>query len=202
MAARPGRRLFSRLARITGGWTAVLLLTACTSLVLYEGELPAGTSLSAEGNSPAFARRDPLPGRPNYLQTVKYIDDGMRYVDPLTQFFVSPAGEMCFRTKPNYPQVIYEFRYRIWCIYPQTVDRVEAVSNDITRINEVHLWCLRPYPQCARSLSEPGWIANSISASTLDYRRERDALENLIYLMGGNIRFSPPPGVEASGSPH
>jgi hypothetical protein len=91
----------------------VLLLTACTSLVLYEGELPVSTSLSAEGNSPAFARRDPLPGRPNYLQTIKYIDDGMRYVDPLTQFFVSPAGEMCFRTKPNYPQVIYEFRYRI-----------------------------------------------------------------------------------------
>ena len=127
------------------------------------------------------------------------IDDGMRYVDPLTHFFVSPAGELCFRTKPNYPQVIYETRYRTWCMYPQTVDRVEAVSNDITRINEVHLWCRRAYPQCAHSLSEPGWIANSISASTVDYRKERDALEDLVDLMGGKTRFAPPPGVEASG---
>lgn len=202
MAARPGRDVFSGVARIAGGWAAVLMLTGCTSLVLYEGNLPVGTSLSAEGNSPGFARRDPSPGRPNYLQTIRYIDDGMRYVDPLTQFFVSPVGELCFRTKPNYPQSIYETRYRVWCAPPQTVDRVEAVSNDITRINEVHLWCQRAYPQCAHSLTEPGWIANSIAASTLDYRQERDALENLIYLMGGNIRFSPPRGVGASESSH
>jgi hypothetical protein len=202
MAARPGRRLLRRLARITGGWAAVLLLTACTSLVLYEGELPVGASLSAAGNSPSFVRRGPPPGRPDYLQTIKYIDDGMRYVDPLTQFFISPAGEMCFRTKPNYPQVIYETRYRIWCIYPQTVDHVEAVTNDITRINEVHVWCLRAYPQCAHNLTEPGWIANSISASTLDYRQERDALENLIYLMGGNINFASLPAPKPAESPH
>jgi hypothetical protein len=202
MAARPGRRLLRRLARITGGWAAVLLLTACTSLVLYEGELPVGTSLSAAGNSPSFVRRGPPPGRPDYLQTIKYIDDGMRYVDPLTQFFISSAGEMCFRTKPNYPQVIYETRYRIWCIYPQTVDHVEAVTNDITRINEVHVWCLRAYPQCAHNLTEPGWIANSISASTLDYRQERDALENLIYLMGGNINFASLPAPRRAESPH
>src|SRR6266496_243034 len=199
MAAGPGRGLFSRLARMTGCWAAVLLLTACGPLVLYEGDLPVGTSLSEGANSPAFARRDPLPGRPDYLQTIKYIDDGMRYIDPLTQFFVSAAGEMCFRTKPNYPQVIYETRYRIWCIYPQMVDRVEAVTNDITRINEVHVWCLRAYPQCAHSLNEPGWIANSISASTVDYRKERDALEDLVDLMGGKTRFSPPPAGETSG---
>jgi hypothetical protein len=186
---------------MTGGWAAVLLVTACAPPVLYEGELPVGAPRPAI-NSPAFATRGPLPGRPDYLQTIKYIDDGMRYVDPLTHFFISPAGELCFRTKPNYPQAIYEARYRTWCMYPQTVDRVEAVSNDITRINEVHLWCLRAYPQCAHSLTEPGWIANSISASTLDYRQERDALENLIYLMGGKIRFTPPPGAAASGGPH
>jgi hypothetical protein len=202
MTARPGRRLFSRLVRTTGGWAAALLLTACAQMVLYEGELPVGMAPSPEINSPAFARRGPLPGRPDYPQTIKYIDDGMRYVDPLTHFFVSPAGAMCFRTKPNYPQAIYEARYRVWCMYPQTVDHVEAVTNGITRINEVDVWCLRAYPQCAHSLTEPDWIANSISASTLDYRQERDALENLIYLMGGNIRFTPPPGVEASGSPH
>jgi hypothetical protein len=202
MGARPGRCLFSKLARMTGSWAAALLLTACTSPMLYEGELPVGAYPPAGVNSPAFATRGPLPGRPDYLQTIKYIDDGMRYVDPLTQFFVSPVGELCFRTKPNYPQVIYETRYRTWCMYPQTVDRVEAVSNDITRINEVHLWCRRAYPQCAHGLTEPGWIANSISASTLDYRKERDALEDLIDLMGGKTRFTPPPGVAASGDPH
>jgi hypothetical protein len=186
---------------MTGGWAAATLLTACGPLVLYDELLPVIGSPDAPINSPAFARRGPLPGRPDYLQTIKYIDDGMRYIDPLTQFFVSPVGEMCFRTKPNYPQVIYETRYRIWCIYPQTVDRVEAVTNDITRINEVHVWCLRAYPQCAHSLNEIGWIANSISASTVDYRQERDAVENLIYLMGGNIRFSQPPGVETSQVP-
>jgi hypothetical protein len=36
---------------------------------------------------------------------------------------------------------------------------------------------------------------------TVDYREERDALENLIYLMGGSIRFSQPPRVEASEGP-
>ena len=199
MGARPGRRSFKKLARLTAGWAALLLLTACGQLMLYEGELPVGASVSAAGNSPAFARRGPLPGRPDYLLTIKYIDDGMRYVDPLTHFFISPAGEMCFRTKPNYPQVIYETRYRVWCIDPQTVDRVDAVTNDITRINEVHVWCRRAYPQCAHSLSEPGWIANSISTSTVDYRKERDALEDLVDLMGGKTRFAPPPGVEASG---
>src|SRR5207244_3087668 len=149
MGARPGRRSFKKLARLTAGWAALLLLTACGQLMLYEGELPVGTSPSAEGNSPAFARRGPLPGRPAYLLTIKYIDHGMRYVDPLTPLFFSPAGEMCFRTKPNYPQVIYATRYRTWCMYPQTVDHVEAVTNDITRINEVHLWCRLAYPQCA-----------------------------------------------------
>jgi hypothetical protein len=181
------------------GWAAASLLAACTSLVLYEGELPVGTAPSTEINSPAFARRGSLPGRPDYLLTIKYIDDGMRYVDPLTHFFISPAGELCFRTKPNYPQVIYETRYRTWCMHPQTVDRVEAVSNDITRINEVHVWCRRAYPQCAHSLTELGWIANSISISTVDYRKERDALEDLTDMMGGKTRFAPPPSVESSG---
>ena len=201
MRARPGRGLFDRLARMAGSWAAAALLAACTPLAPYEGELPVGASPPVI-NSPVFATRGPLPGRPDYLLTIKYIDDGMRYVDPLTYFFVSPAGELCFRTKPNYPQVIYETRYRTWCISPQTVDRVEAVSNDITRINEVHVWCRRAYPQCAHSLTEPGWIANSISTSTVDYRKERDALEDLIDMMGGKTSFAQSPGVEARESPH
>jgi hypothetical protein len=47
------------------------------------------------------------------------------------------------------------------------------------------LWCMHAYPQCAHSFDE---IADSISAPTIDYRQERDTLETLIYLMGGNVR--------------
>lgn len=144
-------------------------------------------------NPPAFAVRAPLPGQPGYLLTIKFIDDGMRYVDPPSQFYVSAAGEMCFRTRPDYPTIIYENFYRDWCIFPQAVDRVEAVTNPT--FNEVRLWCMRAYPQCAHSLD--GRIANSISAPTYEYRQERIALEHLVYMMGGNPWLSQPLGVEA-----
>jgi len=38
-------------------------------------------------NNPVFARRVPPAGRLTYLDTIKYIDDGMRYVDPTAAFF-------------------------------------------------------------------------------------------------------------------
>lgn len=146
-------------------------------------------------DSVRFAIRPPLPGQPGYRLTIKFIDDGMRYVDPLSQFYISPVGEMCFRTRPGYPTTIYENYYRDWCVFPQTVDRVEAVTNPTT--NEVRLWCMRAFPQCARSLAD-GHIGNSISAPTLDYRQERAALEHLVYMMGGNARPSEPIGREAA----
>ena len=184
------------------GWAAIALLAALlTALwapgVLYGQALPAGfftAPAPAPINSPAFAVRAPLPGQPGYLHTVKFIDDGMRYVDPPSQFYISPAGEMCFRTRPDYPTIIYENFYRDWCIFPQAVDRVEAVTNPT--LNEVRLWCMRAYPQCARSLGD-GRIATSISAPTLDYRQERAALEHLVYMMGGNPWLSQPLGAEA-----
>ena len=148
-------------------------------------------------NAPVFAIRGPLLGQPGYLQTIKYIDDGLRYVDPLSQFFISPAGAMCFRTRPDYPTVIYDNFYRDWCMFPQTVDRVEAATNPT--INEVRLWCMHAYPQCAHSLGD-GRIANSISAPTFDYRQERAALANLIYMMGGSAGPSPPFSFEARGA--
>ena len=169
------------------GWAAAVLLTIFAPTLLYGEEISefifAGEP--APINSLAFARRDPLPGQPGYLQTVKYIDDGMRYLDPWSRFFISPAGEMCFRTRPNYPTIYYNTYYRIWCMYPQTVDRVEAGAG--ATFNEVRLWCMHAYPQCAHSFDE---IANEISAATIDYRQERAALENLIYLMGGSARPS------------
>ena len=173
------------------GWVAAVLLMLCAPMALHGETLPAwyAPALQPEPiNSPAFARRSPLPGQLGYLQTIKYIDDGMRYVDPLGRFFISPAGEMCFRIIPNYPTIIYDSFYRDWCIFPQLVDRVDAATNPT--FNEVRLWCMRAYPQCAHSLGETGRIANSISAATIDYRQERAALENLIYMMGGNARPS------------
>ena len=163
---------------------AVLLLTACVPAGPYGQEPPI--------NSPAFAVRIPAPGGPGYLQTIKFVDDGMRYIDRDSQFFISPAGEMCFRVRPNYPEIIYYATYRNWCIYPQVVDRVEAATNDVTGINEVRLWCLRSYPQCAHS-PDTGWVSNNISAGTVDYLRERAAVEDLISIMGGNVRFAQPP---------
>jgi hypothetical protein len=167
-------------------WAAAVFLTMFAPAVLYGEALPLEfftAGQSAPINSLAFARRDPLPGQPSYLQTVKYIDDGLRYIDPWSQFFISPAGEMCFRTRPYYPTIYYNNYYRIWCIYPQSVDRVEAGTG--FTFHEVRLWCMHAYPQCAHSFDE---IADSISAPTIDYRQERDTLETLIYLMGGNVR--------------
>src|SRR5213080_48359 len=135
---------------------AVVLLTACVPAVPY-GQEPAI-------NSPAFAVRIPAPGRPGYLQTIKFVDDGMRYVDRDSQFFISPAGEMCFRVRPNYPEIIYYAAYRNWCTYPQ----------------------------CAHA-PDSGSVSNNISAGTVDYLRERAAVEDLISIMGGNVRFAQPP---------
>lgn len=148
-------------------------------------------------NSGAFGIRGPMPGSPPFLATVKYIDDGMRYVDPLSRFFISPIGEMCFLTIPDYPTIIYDHFYRTWCIHPLTVDRVEAVTNPAT--NEVRVWCMRAYPQCAHSLGEFVRFSNNISAPTLDYRQERAALENLVYMMGGYVRFQDPVGLASPG---
>jgi hypothetical protein len=147
----------------------------------------AVTSEPAPINSIGFAVRGALPGQPDYLQTVKYIDDGMRFADPGSRFFISPAGEMCFRIRPHYPTVYYDDYYRNWCMHPWTVDRVEAGIG--FAFNEVRLWCAHSAPQCAHSVDE---IANGISAPTTEYRQERWALQNLIYLMGGSVSSSRP----------
>ena len=170
-----------------------VLLTASAPKVLVGEALPPEFAVAGQPapiNSLAFARRGALPGRPSYLETIKYIDDGVRYIDALSQFFISPAGEMCFRTRANYPQIYYNAYYRHWCIYPQSIDRVSVLEIE-TGLMGVELWCMRAYPQCAHSL-ETGEIANRISAPAIDYRQERAALQNLIYLMGGNVRFSQP----------
>jgi hypothetical protein len=149
--------------------------------------LSPATAGSAQINAIVFAVRGAPPGQLGYLQTIKYIDDGMRYVDPGSRFFISPIGEMCFRTRPHYPTVYYDDHYRNWCMHPWTVDRVAAGGG--FGVNEVRLWCMHAYPLCAHAADD---IANSISAQTIEYRQERAALESLIYQMGGNLGPSNP----------
>src|ERR1041385_5071606 len=94
-------RIASRLALILiGCFSSVLCDEApATEFVIFPSQPPPPI------NSPAFAVRAPLPGRPGYLETIKFIDDGVRYVDPVSHFYISAAGEMCFHTPPSYPKI-------------------------------------------------------------------------------------------------
>jgi len=143
-------------------------------------------------DSPVFAVRPPPPGQPGYLQTIKFIDDGMKYVDAQSGFFVSPAGEMCFRTLPNTVPTVYAWYYKSWCLSPLAVGQVAAEINDVTNIHGVRLWCAHAAPQCAHRggpfvpMDDSAWISNSVSIESVAYRDERRALQNLVFLMGGS----------------
>lgn len=143
-------------------------------------------------NSLAFQKRVPPPGQPGYLETIKFIDDGLHYVSPTAGFYVSSRGDLCFQGALT-PGVTPEYiPNNYWCISPYTVSRVEAVRNDISYINGVRLWCRLATPQCAYKIGYPNmldnqWIANSITTETVPSVRQRDAIDYLIYLMGGNV---------------
>ncbi len=79
-----------------------------------------------------------------------------------------------------------------WCMSPFDVSAVDAIENDTSYVNRVRLWCRHSSPQCAHKIAYPDQfddmtIANSITAETIPFRRERDAIEYLVYLMGGDI---------------
>jgi hypothetical protein len=144
-------------------------------------------------DSLTFQRRPPLPGQPGYLQTIAYIDNGVRYISPTAGFLVSATGDMCFHqviipgVTPEYSPPYY------WCISPFAVSRVDAVENDISYINQVRLWCRLAAPQCAYKVEYPNMldnmpVANSITTETVPFFRQRDAIEHLVYLMGGNVQ--------------
>ena len=145
-------------------------------------------------NSVAFEKRAPLPGQPGYLETIKYIDDGVRYIDPSAEFFVSPDGEMCFRGLVNRQLVQFETYSNYWCISPFAVNNVDALENNVSYVNEVRLWCAHAAPQCAHRvgfadyLDESPGIANSILVQVTPYKPAGAAIEHLVYLMGGNVR--------------
>jgi len=152
------------------------------------------TSSAASINSDAFAKRQPLSGQRGYLETIRFIDDGVKYIDPFAEFFISFDGQMCFRGLVNRQLPKFENYQNYWCMYPTFVNNVEELENNITSVNSVRLWCILQAPQCARRfgfwnfLDETPWIGNSISAETRPSKEQRAAIEHLIYLMGGNVR--------------
>lgn len=139
-------------------------------------------------NLPDFTRRPPPAGGPTYLQTVKYIDDGMKYAYPSAAFFVSPDGRMCF-----YGTVKFEEHYRFppeeyilynsdWCLPPTAVDRVEK-----TGIDQLRLVCKYKNPQCITEIGHLNRVSNTISVQSLPADQQKAAIEHLIYLMGGDL---------------
>jgi len=145
-------------------------------------------------NSDAFAKRQPLPGQSGYLETIRFINSGVKYIDPFAEFFISPEGQMCFRGLVNRQLLEFENYQSYWCINPELVNNVEELRNSITSVNSVRLWCILEVPQCARRIGLPNfldespWISNSIAAETRPSKEQRGAVEHLIYLMGGNVR--------------
>jgi hypothetical protein len=189
-----------RLKSTVGMVGSMLLLAACTQEPpLYVGPQYALFDLASNVeaiNSPAYAVRPPLPGRPGYLDTIRYIDDGVRYIDPYAEFFISFDGQMCFRGLVNQQHAEFEYYQNYWCMYPTNVNNIDALENDVSYVNVVRLWCKRAAPQCARKygfsnyLDETNLLGNGISAQTVAYKQERDAIEYLIYLMGGSVERS------------
>ena len=191
-----------RVKSVIGTLGAAMLLAACSQTPpMYFG--PQLASLRGDVdpqaiNSPSFAVRPPPPGQPSYLDTIRYIDDGVKYIDPFAEFFVSFDGQLCFRGLVNRQQAYFENYQNYWCLYPTAVNNVEALENNVSYVNNVRLWCVLEAPQCARRIGIPNflddsvWIGNSITAQTRPFREQRNAIQYLIYLMGGNVREPEP----------
>jgi len=178
---------------------AAILATACSQQPpMYFGPQQASlwpfSRVGAETiNSQAFAIRAPSPGLPGYLETIRYIDSGVKYIDPFAEFFISFDGQMCFRGLVNRQMLLFENYQNYWCMYPTNVNNVEELPDNVTTVNTVRLWCRLEAPQCARRLGLPNflldespWLGNSISVQIRPSKEQRTAIEHLIYLMGGN----------------
>ena len=82
------------------------------------------TSSTASINSDAFAKRQPLPGQRGYLETIRFIDNGMKYIDPYAEFFISFDGQMCFRGLVNRQLPYFADYQNYWCMYPAFINNV------------------------------------------------------------------------------
>jgi hypothetical protein len=178
--------------------TVMLLLVACSPVPpRYFGPQLAsiGGDVDPDAiNSPAFAIRRPPPGRPGYLETIRYIDNGVKYVDAFAEFFISFDGQMCFRGLVNRQLTLFENYQNYWCMHPTAVNNIDALEDNVSNVNTVRLWCALEAPQCARRfgfgnfLDDSGWWGNTITTQTRPFREQRDAIGYLVYLMGGNVR--------------
>jgi hypothetical protein len=139
-------------------------------------------------NSPDFARRAPPAGRPSYLETIKYIDEGMKYVYSGSAFFVSSDGRMCFhgaiatQTIYKFPQQQYIIYNSDWCVLPTSVGRVEKFG-----VNQLRLFCKYENPQCVKEIGHLNDLSNIIIIQLLPLEEQKSSVEYLIYLMGGNL---------------
>jgi hypothetical protein len=136
-------------------------------------------------NSPAFELRRPPLGRPGYRETIGYIDNGLKYVDPQSAFFVSPDGRMCFVGVLNVQRTTFEIRRFPWCVAPAALAEVELIENDVTYIPQLRLWCRHAAPQCFQEAGRLYRRSNSISVEIIPSQREKAAVAYLVYLMGG-----------------
>jgi hypothetical protein len=153
--------------------------------------LPACAPPPQYSNAPQIAGREPLAGRPGYAETIKYIDDGLRYVDPSAGFFVSPDGRMCFRGVLDPTQTVFEafVANHTWCLPPTAVSRVDAFISSTKE--ELLLVCKHSDPQCARNLGPWNRGADAVIVDIRPANQEKSAVENLVYLMGGDIDRQP-----------
>lgn len=142
-------------------------------------------------NSLAFARRAPDAGAPTYWQTIRYIEDGLKYVDPASAFFVSPDGRMCFRGVLNANRTAPQYADD-WCLAPAAVSRVESMWNDVTGIPELQLWCKHSDPECVQNFDYPTGTTNLVTMQIVPPDEEKRAVEHLIYLMGGSLGENEP----------
>ena len=134
-------------------------------------------------NDPVFAQRAPPAGRPTYLETIKYIDDGVKYADRTAAFFVSPDGRMCFRGLLNAERTNLDQFYRTdWCLAPTAVSLVDSL-----RTGELNLFCKHSDPQCIREIGYRDRGTNTALIYIVPSDQEKTAIEHLIYLMGGSL---------------
>src|SRR5262249_7203976 len=142
-------------------------------------------------NNPAFALRAPPVGVPTYAETIKYIDDGLRRVDPTTAFFISPDGRMCFRGASTTLDANFFSSYSLskkdWCLLPAAVKQVYSIE-----IDHLSLSCKHAEPQCIQEVGYLYRTANIIHVRIVPSDREKSAVEHLIYLMGGQLGDSHP----------
>jgi len=139
-------------------------------------------------NNPVFAQRASTAGGPSYPETIKYIDDGLKYIDATSGFFVAPDGRMCFRGVVSGQQNHWDSFYKgVWCLAPTVVSRVEPVAS-----SEVRVSCKHAAPQCIREIGYQYRATNTAQMWIAPAKEEKTAIEHLVYLMGGTLGDAEP----------